>query len=249
VAERTGSLEGGAPGREGSPEARLVRRCFVSSVAILFAFNLARGLGVFGADSLGATLTVTAVLAAVAWRAALRAPELGLGRRDVATGVRLGVLALGLISIVLVVGAAMPATRDLFDDARAEVSAGTMLYEVFVSILVGTVLAEEFAFRGVLLALATKTWNERSALLVTSALFGLWHISPTLGATQNTQLDDSTRSMFGEAGVVVGVVVLTFIGGMLFCWLRLRSRSLVAPVLAHFATNATAFVVAWVLAH
>jgi membrane protease YdiL (CAAX protease family) len=30
-----------------------------------------------------------------------------------------------------------------------------------------------------------------------------------------------------------------------FAWLRLRSRSLVAPVLAHIATNGVALVVAW----
>jgi len=35
--------------------------------------------------------------------------------------------------------------------------------------------------------------------------------------------------------------------GLGFCWLRVASRSLVAPILAHCATNSVPFVVAWVL--
>jgi membrane protease YdiL (CAAX protease family) len=43
-------------------------------------------------------------------------------------------------------------------------------------------------------------------------------------------------------------VALTFAAGLAFGWLRLRSQSLLAPMLAHIATNSVAFVVAWVLA-
>ena len=48
---------------------------------------------------------------------------------------------------------------------------------------------------------------------------------------------------------MAGAVVVTFLAGLVFAWLRLRSRSLVAPVLAHVATNGLALVAAWVLAH
>jgi membrane protease YdiL (CAAX protease family) len=34
-----------------------------------------------------------------------------------------------------------------------------------------------------------------------------------------------------------------------FCWLRLRSRSLIAPVMAHLATNGLALAVAWFTLH
>ena len=37
--------------------------------------------------------------------------------------------------------------------------------------------------------------------------------------------------------MVAGAVLVTFVAGLAFAWLRLRSRSLVAPVLAHVATN------------
>ena len=48
---------------------------------------------------------------------------------------------------------------------------------------------------------------------------------------------------------MAGAVVVTFVAGLVFGWLRLRSRSLVAPVLAHVATNGLALVAAWVVAH
>jgi membrane protease YdiL (CAAX protease family) len=34
-----------------------------------------------------------------------------------------------------------------------------------------------------------------------------------------------------------------------FCWLRLRSRSLIAPVIAHAATDGLALAVAWFAVH
>jgi len=34
-----------------------------------------------------------------------------------------------------------------------------------------------------------------------------------------------------------------------FCWLRLRSKSLLAPVLAHAATDGLALTVAWFAVH
>jgi membrane protease YdiL (CAAX protease family) len=49
----------------------------------------------------------------------------------------------------------------------------------------------------------------------------------------------------GRVLVVLGSVAVTFAAGLIFCWLRLRSRSLVAPVLAHWATNGLALAVAW----
>ena len=39
------------------------------------------------------------------------------------------------------------------------------------------------------------------------------------------------------------------VAGLVFCWLRLRSRSLIAPVMAHGATNGLALTVAWFAVH
>jgi len=54
-----------------------------------------------------------------------------------------------------------------------------------------------------------------------------------------------SASVAGRVLVVLGSVTVTFVAGLVFCWLRLRSRSLIAPVMAHCATNGLALVVAW----
>jgi uncharacterized protein len=102
----------------------------------------------------------------------------------------------------------------------------------------------------VLLGSALAQWSRWRAVGITAVLFGLWHISPTLGTMDdNATTADLTTSTVGTVGVVAGSVLVTGIAGVVFAWLRLRSSSLVAPVLGHLGTNAIALVVAWVVAH
>ena len=53
---------------------------------------------------------------------------------------------------------------------------------------------------------------------------------------------------FHGAGAVIGTVLATAHAGIVLCWLRIGSGSLLAPVLAHIATNSVTFVLAWVIA-
>jgi membrane protease YdiL (CAAX protease family) len=48
---------------------------------------------------------------------------------------------------------------------------------------------------------------------------------------------------------VLGPIAVTFVAGLAFCWLRLRCRSLIAPVMAHAAINGLALTVAWFAVH
>ena len=50
-----------------------------------------------------------------------------------------------------------------------------------------------------------------------------------------------------HAALVVGMVLAMTGAGMVFSWLRIRSRSLVAPFVLHAGVNATAFALAWVV--
>ena len=113
-----------------------------------------------------------------------------------------------------------------------------------------TAIPEEFAFRGVLLGSALKRWRPWRASLVTSVLFGLWHIAPTLHTmSDNHVFRGEAGSVAGQALLVLGAVLVTSGAGLVFCWLRLRSGSLIAPVLAHAATNGLALTVAWFTVH
>lgn len=225
------------------------RGWFLLSVAVLAVFSVARGAGVVGPPLVAASGLI-AVLGIVAWTAGATGAELGLGRGRVRSGLRWGFGAFGIVLVVLVAGVLIPATNGFLHDSRGEISGGQLVYELTVSILLLTAIPEEFAFRGVLLGSAMRLWRTRRACLVSSALFGLWHIAPTLHTmSDNRAVQGATDTVLGKGLVVAGSVAVTFVAGLLFCWLRLRSRSLVAPVLAHVATNGVALVVAWFAVH
>jgi membrane protease YdiL (CAAX protease family) len=86
----------------------------------------------------------------------------------------------------------------------------------------------------------------KTAVAVSSLLFGLWHIRPTVGTLAT---NDLAESAWPQVGAVTVAVVLTTVGGVLFCALRLASRSLVAPLIVHTATNSAAVVAAYVVLH
>jgi uncharacterized protein len=224
-------------------------RCFVQTVGVLVLFSVARTFGLLGPEAVGIGLLVAA-LALVAWSAGASRDDLGLGLADMRTGLAYGAGAVGIVLLVLLVAAVIPAANGFLHDSRAQISGGRLTYELGVSIVLLTAIPEEFAFRGVLLGSALRLWGPWRASLVTSALFGLWHIAPTFGTmSDNHEFRGAAASAGGQALLVLGAVAVTFLAGLAFCWLRLRSRSLIAPVLAHAATNGLALTVAWFILH
>jgi len=171
----------------------------------LALFNVARSLGLLGPPRYAwipvSLLTVTLVL--IAWTAGATRADLGLDPTDMRAGVRYGACAVGIVLLVLIVASALPATSGFLHDARARISGGRLLYELGVSILLLTAIPEEFAFRGVLLGSALRLWGPWRASLVTSALFGLWHIVPTLHTmADNPAVAGASASVAGRVLVV-----------------------------------------------
>jgi len=221
---------------------------FATTAALLLVFNVVRAMGVFGDRADVAAVAVLVALVALAVVARMTAANLGLARSNLRQGAAWGGGAFALVVVVVGIGALLPPTSGLFDDARANISAPALLFEIVVGILIVTVLPEEFAFRGLLLGAGVMAWGRRTALVATSALFGLWHIAPTLSTmSDNAAVADTASSTAGTVGIVAGSVAVTFVAGLVFGWLRLRSASLLAPVLAHLATNGVALTVAWLL--
>lgn len=167
----------------------------------------------------------------VAASAGLRAADLGCARSTIGAGLRLGAVAFVAISATEVIGALAG-----FFDSRAEdldgVTTGEMLLRVLVTIPLGTVLVEELTFRGSLEGLLRSTTTATRSMAAGAALFGLWHVAP-----------------IADEGVVtvLGTVAATTVAGVGLIWLRRRSASLVAPMLAHLATNSTAYALAWLV--
>jgi len=167
-------------------------------------------------------------------------------RRGAAWGSVLLILTIGLLLLAIT----MPVFNELYHDRRVANGTATWLYHAFIRIPVGTVLLEEVAFRGVLPGLFMLRWGVLRGCLAASVCFGLWHVLPAL--TLNEVNPVATR-LFGEGagGIAIAVVFAvcsTAVAGMWFCWLRLRSGSVLAPMMAHLASNSGAYTIAWLLA-
>ena len=142
--------------------------------------------------------------------------------------------------------AVVPTARPILNDKRITALGGrAVAYQVMVRIPVGTVLWEEIAFRGVLQAALRRVMSEGAAITVTSGVFGIWHIRPTVEALRVNGLAGERRH--AAARVLAGVAVTTA-GGVLLSWLRARSGSLAAPVLLHITANCGGLVTAWAVA-
>jgi uncharacterized protein len=184
-------------------------------------------------------LLLTGGLLLVARRGGLTAEELGLARRDLGAGLRWGAGSAGVVAVVVGAGVVLadvigPVATLLADD-RAALTGTALAGAVLVRIPLGTAVFEEVAFRGVLRAVARRRWSSVPATLWTSAVFGLWHVAPTIVALR---INDVEPTSVAGIGTIAGAVVTTTVAGVVFDQLRARSGSLVAPILAHWATNA-----------
>ena len=182
-----------------------------------------------------ANVAAAGVLLAAARASELSWAELGLGRRRLAAGVRWGGACAAAVAAGYAAALALPGLRPLLADARvAGLGSGELAGQVLVRIPLGTVLWEEVAFRGVLLAALSRLLPRAGAVGVSAAVFGLWHVRPTLGALAANDLADEPLA---RAGAVLLACLGTAAAGVLFAELRERSGSLIAPALLHLATN------------
>jgi membrane protease YdiL (CAAX protease family) len=222
---------------------RSVRVGLVLVLGGLAAYNIARSAAIPGDAHFVANILIAVAVLAVGLTIGLTRDELGVAHDHLRAGVRLGLLAAGLIAAVVVIVALFPGTGGLFEDDRVDVSFADMAVRVLVVIPLGTVLVEEVIFRGVLHGLLRRRLDIRPAALWGATAFGLWHLFPVWRS-----YDDVAFGDLGRWGTIVGTFAATFGAGLGFIWLRHRSGHLIAPVFAHVATNSIPFAVAWFLA-
>ena len=221
-----------------------------TGVAVLAVHNVAvHRLLPAPADAV-VNLATAVGIAAFARRVGCSAGDLGIRPDDAASGLRLGLAAAAVAGGGVALGAAVPGTRRFFHDRRvSDVGRGEAAYHVAVRIPFTTALAEELLYRGALLALFRRRRSDASAVLWTSLLFGASHVLPTLdhyqGNPASTLVEEAGR---GRRLAVLATTLSTTAAGGVFALLRLRSRSLLAPVLAHAAVNVSAFLAGrWVV--
>ena len=190
----------------------------------------------------GLWLSILAAVALLAFarRAGLSWEQLGLARHRLRAG---GIWALGVIVVVglaYLSGVLLPETRPAFLDSRYHEGTRQALVTAFLVIPVGTVLLEEVAFRSVLWGMLARHTTRWRVLLISSLLFGLWHVIPSLQlASANRGVSEIApgRGASTTALVVVGTVAFTALGGVVAGELRRRSGSLLASAGMHWATN------------
>jgi membrane protease YdiL (CAAX protease family) len=171
--------------------------------------------------------------------------DLGFGRGRWLPG-RAGYRLAATVAAGWLLVAVVPPARPLLRDERvAALDGRAAAYQALIRIPMGTVLWEEIAFRGVLQAALRRVMPKTTAIAVTSCLFGVWHIRPTLqGLRANGLAGTRGRAVAGVTAGVAGTIA----GGVLFSWLRERSGSLAAPILLHVATNSGGLVAALAVA-
>jgi membrane protease YdiL (CAAX protease family) len=161
--------------------------------------------------------SLTRALLATALAAITKAP-LGFRPPALWAGVRIGSVAASVVTVAVAAGAAIPRVRAAIADRPPPASPARWLA---LQIPVGTVWAEEAAYRAALATLATEGFGPRTGRLVQAIAFGLSHIPDARAA--------------GEP--VLGTVLVTGAAGWVFGWLAERSGSLAAPMLTHLAIN------------
>ena len=107
-------------------------------------------------------------------------------------------------------------------------------------------LIEEFAFRGVLLALTIDMYGTVGAIALTSFLFGLWHILPSMGIGQANAAVGETIGTNPWVTTTAAVLSMT-VAGVLMCVMARLGKGIKTTMLLHWATNSLGFFAAWLL--
>jgi membrane protease YdiL (CAAX protease family) len=179
------------------------------------------------------------VLLLLARLAGLSAEDVGLGRRSWRRGAVYAAACVATVAIVYAVAVLVPVTRSAFHDERYRVGIGAAVLTAFAVVPFGTVLFEEVAFRGVLWGLLRLEHGAVASTVVSSGLFGFWHVLPSLRLNQvNPAVGDLVGRGAGARWLAVaGAVGFTAVAGVVLCELRRRSGSLLAPLGLHWAVN------------
>ena len=190
-------------------------------------------------------LGILGVAVAIARHAGANATDLGYRRDRLRRGLIVGSIVMGVIGVGILIGVALPFTRDFFRDERVtDRSTGTVLFNALIRIPIATAFYEETLFRGVLFGMFARRWAPLWAGLASSLLFGLWHILPTIDTLLTNPAGEGIDSIPEIALALTGTVAGLTLTGFAFLWLRLRANSTVAPVMAHIATNSFALLAA-----
>lgn len=148
-------------------------------------------------------------------------------------------MAMGaLVAAPLFVGLRSPRWRvRIADERTAHLSGAALAYRCLVHVPLGTALLEEFAFRGVLFVAWDATESTLAAAILSSAVFGLWHVAPARNAFL---LNHPASSMGAMLRWIALTVAGTFAAGLILVWLRVLREGVLLPFALHATLNSLA---------
>ena len=123
-----------------------------------------------GGAHLAVGLGLTACLLAVASAGGLTPADLGLARSTWAAGLRWGAAAGALIGLAYALAYLLAPVRQALQEGDGGIGRAA-LWTVLVVIPLGTVIPEELAFRGLLLALLGRSYGVLAATIISSGLY------------------------------------------------------------------------------
>ncbi|WP_151528891.1 MULTISPECIES: CPBP family intramembrane glutamic endopeptidase [Corynebacterium] len=181
-----------------------------------------------------------AAMVLVAFARGYTPQAMGISRATLRRGARWAGISMAAVILVVGAGLALPLTREFFlNDSYATLRRA--LLAALVIIPLQTVVPEELAFRGMLHASLDRLGGTKLVFGAGSVLFGLWHISSSLGLTaSNAGLSGLLGSGSLGTWIGVGLAVLATAGaGAVLTLLRHHTDSVIAPIGLHWALNAT----------
>lgn len=177
---------------------------------------------------------VAVLLVGIGRLAGLSWTDMGMGRRALLHGVLWAIGSVLAVAVVYSVALMLPGLHTVTGDRPNPRQA---LFVALVEVPFATVLLEETAFRGVLWGLLEVSHGALAATVVSSLLFGLWHIAPSLRDEGVRPPPWLATHRLAVPLWVAGTVLFTALGGAVFCVLRQLSGSVFAAMGLHWATN------------
>ena len=166
-----------------------------------------------------------------------------LGFTNLIQGLLFGGVIAVILGLVIAIGSRLKYTKPFFVDSRVlDVPYRRFFKKTLIDIPFITVIFEEVLFRGLILGYLLKHSGQTEAIVVSSILFGLWHILPSLNFAKTNEKANGL-----PLATITGTVVFTAITGVFFAWLRVESGSIVAPIMIHYVANSGGYTASWLL--
>jgi membrane protease YdiL (CAAX protease family) len=191
-------------------------------------------------SKLVATIALYLIVIGVAILAKLNLKSMGLSRDTMTKGVLyalpfMAAIVIGAIVIFMI-------NPEIFKDTRYQLTSPEMLYTVLLVIPFLTVVIEELAFRGVMFGLLQTVASQFYAIIISSVGFGVWHVFSASGIGTD---GFSQSIVIPKIILIIGVILATTIAGAVFTWARIKSGSLITPILIHWTINSTGVILAY----